>query len=129
MASGNKYHAKKVVVDGRSFDSKKEANRYKVLSALQANGEIQNLQCQVKYELVPAQYEESVVYTPKQNKPKNARKVIERKVEYVADFVYEQDGKTVVEDVKGFRNSAAYSIFVIKRKLMLQVHGIKVREI
>lgn len=125
----SKYHAKKVVVDGIEFDSKKEAAHYQELKLLQRAGKISNLQTQVKFDLIPAQYEEVTEYTPKTNKPKTVKKLIERKVQYIADFTYEQDGKIVVEDTKGYRESSAYTIFVIKRKLMLWLHGIKVKEI
>ena len=106
-----KYHAKKMNLDGITFDSKKEANRYAELKLLERSGAIHNLQRQVRYELIPAQ--------------KKDGKTVERACHYIADFVYEEDGKTVVEDVKGFRTKE----YVLKRKLMLQVHGIEVREV
>lgn len=124
----NKYFARKVTVGGKVFDSKKEAERYQTLSAMEKAGAIQDLQRQVKFELIPAQYEEVTIITPEE-KTKTKRKCVERKVEYKADFVYTQNGELVVEDVKGFRNGEAYKLFVIKRKLMLKVHGIKVKEI
>lgn len=110
-----KYRAKKVTIDRIEFDSKKEAERYLVLKSKERNGEITDLQLQVPFVLIPAQYEEEVVYTPKRHKEKIVRKILEQKV--------------VVEDVKGYRNSTAYAVFVIKRKLMLFIHGIKVKEI
>ena len=56
--------------------------------------------------------------------------VIEKAWSYVADFLYfNEEGKLVVEDCKGCKKGAAYDLFVIKRKLMLYVHGIKIREI
>lgn len=125
----NKYFAKKIVVGDKVFDSKKEAERYQVLSAMEKAGAIQDLQCQVKFELIPAQYEEIAINSSKGNATKTKQKCIERKVEYKSDFVYMQNGELVVEDVKGFRNGEAYKLFVIKRKLMLKVHGIKVKEI
>lgn len=106
-----KYHAKKTELDGITFDSKKEANRYAELKLLERSGAIHNLQRQVRYELIPAQ--------------KKDGKTIERACHYIADFVYEENGKTVVEDVKGYRTKE----YVLKRKLMLQVHGIEVREV
>lgn len=112
----NKFNAQKVYLDGMAFDSRKEANRYAELKLLERAGLIQNLQRQVKFELVPAQHDEN-------------NKVVERKVDYVADFVYTQNGEQVVEDVKGYKGSIAYQIFVIKRKLMLYNHGIKVKEV
>lgn len=121
-ASGNKYHAQKtstVLADGSEhvFDSKKEAERGEELSFMERAGEISNLRMQVEYELIPSQ------------KLSNGK--TERGVKYVADFVYEKDGKTVVEDVKGYRNSSAsaYGIFVIKRKLMLWKYGLEIMEV
>lgn len=123
-----KYFAKKVEIDGIKFDSKKEANRYVELKALERKGTISDLCLQVPFELIPAQYVEEKTFT-KSGKEKICKKLVERKMEYVADFVYCKDGVTVVEDVKGFRNSTAYSIFVIKRKLMLWLKGIRVVEV
>lgn len=110
--SRNKYNARKAEIDGITFDSHKEAQRYAELKLLLRGGEIRDLRLQVKYELIP-----------KQNG--------ERACEYIADFVYQdaRTGETVVEDVKGCKQGAAYNIFAIKRKLMLWRHGIKVVEI
>ena len=117
MKSKNKYGAKKVTIDGIQFDSKKEANRYCELKLLERCGEITDLELQKEFELIPAQRIDG--------------KVVERAVKYKADFVYKENGKTVVEDVKGYRDasSAGYAKFVLKRKLMLFVHGIRVREV
>ena len=119
---GNKLHAEKVdmtMPDGTlmRFDSKREARRYMDLWLMQRGGEIANLQTQVRYPLLP-----------KQVHPDGTK---ERAIDYVADFVYEQGGETVVEDSKGFRDtaSAAYRVFVMKRKMMLYFHGITVREV
>lgn len=111
----NKYNARKVTVLGREFDSKKEADRFLILCAKLTRGEISDLRGQVEYELIPAQ--------------KKANGKTERAVKYIADFVYQKDGKTVVEDVKGYRDGAAYRIFAIKRKLMLQRYGIEIQEV
>lgn len=126
-----KYNNRKIIVDGITFDSKKEARRYKELKTFERAGIIQKLQRQVKYVLVPAQYERTdEVYTKGKDKgkPKKGR-LIERECAYYADFVYMQNGNTIVEDVKGYRDGQAYNLFVIKRKLMLYVHGVKVKEI
>lgn len=125
---GSKYNAKKVTVDDLKFDSKKEAKRYQKLKEMEQYGIIKNLQMQVPYQLIPPQYDEITEMT-KSGKLKTKKVLVERKVVYVADFVYEQDGKIVVEDVKGYRRGGAYANFVIKRKLMLQVWGVKVREV
>lgn len=127
-----KYGNRKTSVDGKEFDSKKEARRYQELRLLQWSGQIQNLQTQVKYVLIPTQREASFeVYKSGPNKGRRKPgKVIEHECSYVADFVYIQDGETVVEDVKGYRDpaSAGYAKFVIKRKLMLERYGIRVKE-
>lgn len=109
----SKYNSKKTVVDGQTFDSKKEANRYKELRLLEKAGAIKDLRMQVKFTLIPAQRDEAT------------GKVVERECSYKADFVYEEDGKTVVEDVKGFRTKE----YIIKRKLLLYQYGIIIREI
>lgn len=126
-----KYHNKKIKVDGIIFDSKKEAVRYKELKILEKAGIIHDVQRQVKYVLIPAQYEPtSSVYVKGNNKGKPKKgKLIERECAYYADFVYMQGGNTIVEDVKGYREGQAYNLFVIKRKLMLYVHGIIVKEL
>lgn len=128
----NKYHAKKVVFDGITFDSKKEARRYEELILQERCHVISNLQRQVKYVLIPNQYAESTeTYKrgSKKGQPKRG-KLLERECSYVADFVYtDATGETIVEDVKGYRGGGAYEIFKIKRKLMLWYHGIKIREI
>lgn len=128
-SSRSKYNANKVVSDGITFDSKKEFARWNELLLLQRAGKINNLKRQVKFELIPNQYIETIEYTPKTHKQKTVKKLVERSTSYIADFVYTQDGKQVVEDVKGYREANAYNIFVIKRKLMLYIHGIKVIEI
>ena len=126
-AKTNKYNAKKVSVDGIEFDSKKEARRYQELLLLQKAGEIYMLERQKVYELLPAQREPDTVG---KRGGVIKGKLLERAVEYVADFVYtDKHGKTVVEDVKGFREGGAYAVFVLKRKLMLYRYGIKIIEV
>lgn len=108
-----KYNNKKITVNGQVFDSKKEANRYKELLLLEKAGEIYDLRRQVKFKLIPTQRDEVT------------GEVVERECSYKADFVYEEDGKTVVEDVKGFRTKE----YIIKRKLMLWRYGIRIMEV
>ena len=129
----SKYGNRKAVIDGITFDSRKEANRFLELRMLERAGKINALERQVKYVLIPAQREASFeVYKSGPNKGRRKPgKVVEHECSYVADFVYTQDGETVVEDVKGYRDpsSAAYAKFVIKRKLMLERYGIQIREV
>lgn len=108
-----KYGNKKTSCNGKTFDSKKEADRYLFLLSQQKLGKITHLQTQVHFELIPKQLK--------------ANGNAERKCEYVADFVYIEcdTGREIVEDVKGFRTPE----YVIKRKLMLYMHNIEITEI
>lgn len=105
----SKYHAKKTTVDGITFDSRREADRYLVLKGMEDDGAIENLRRQVRYELVPAFDVDGRHYRP---------------VYYVADFVYVEDGKTVVEDVKGMRTD----VYRLKSKLFARRYGMSIRE-
>lgn len=123
----SKYGSRKVTVDGITFDSKKEAVRYRQLKLLERAGEISDLRLQVKYVLIPAQYEH-----PHSMTKAGRGKCLERECSYVADFVYNVpliDGQKpwipIVEDTKGFKTEA----YKIKRKLMLHIHGIRIREV
>jgi hypothetical protein len=107
----NKYHNKKVTYNGIAFASKKEARRYSELLLLERAGVITDLQMQVPFVLIPSQ--------------KINGKVVERECKYIADFVYTENDKKVVEDTKGMKTDK----YIIKRKLMLYVHGIRIKEI
>lgn len=125
----NKLNA--VKTDG--YASKREAGRAAELRWLEKAGKIRDLQEQVTFVLIPAKWEE-IPRVGKRGKPiKPKRKCIERGLSYVADFVYVdcKTGETVVEDVKGYRNTSAatYQLFVHKRKLMLDIYGIRVVEV
>lgn len=106
---GSKYHAKKTTVDGITFDSRREADRYLVLKGMEEDGLIEDLRRQVRYELVPAFDVDGRHYRP---------------VYYVADFVYVEDGKEVVEDVKGMRTD----VYRLKSKLFARRYGMNVKE-
>ena len=112
----------KIEVDGIVFDSKKEAKRYSELLLLEKAGAIQDLQRQVKFVLIPAQREPDIIGKKGGRKP---GKLIERECAYFADFVYTENGQTIVEDTKGIRTTE----YIIKRKLMLHVHGIRITEL
>lgn len=126
-----KYHSKKTVIDGITFDSRKEAERYSELKLLESCGAISNLELQKVYELIPAQYELYERYGKNGNRLKDGKKCIEKSCVYKADFVYidNETGQQVVEDVKGYKGGQAYSLFSIKRKLMLERYGIKIKEV
>lgn len=120
--SYNKYHAIKT---GKSA-SKKEAARKRELELMERAGRIESLRCQVPFELIPAQYEPDII--GKRGGKKRGR-CIERSAVYVADFVYFQAGKQIVEDAKGYKGGEAYKLFVLKRKMMLWRYGIRIREV
>ena len=125
----NKYGNKKIVIDGEVFDSKREAKRYQELKLLEKCGAISDLKRQVTFELLPTQKEKSTrVFTKGRKKGQPIEgKVIEKAVTYKADFVYTYTttGKEVVEDVKGMRTKD----YILKRKMMLYFHGIKIQEV
>lgn len=103
----SKYRNEKATYNGTTFDSKRERDRYCDLLLLERAGRIHDLRLQVPYVVIPKQQGE-------------------RECVYKADFVYStSDGMTVVEDAKGMRTRE----YIIKRKLMLLVHGIRVREV
>ena len=105
----SKYHARKTTVDGITFDSRREADRYLVLKGMEEEGAIEGLRRQVRYELIPAFDVDGKHYRP---------------VFYVADFVYVEDGKEVVEDVKGVRTD----VYKLKSKLFARRYGMNIKE-
>lgn len=109
--SGNrtsKYHNTKTTVDGITFDSKKEANRYQELKLLNRVGEIKDLRLQEPYVLI--------------DKSNHGRAI-----KYIADFVYYDNSlqKEVVEDTKGYRTD----VYKLKKRLMAERYGIDIKEV
>lgn len=123
----SKYGNKKITVDGKTFDSRREYKRFTELQLLERAGEISSLRRQVPFVLIPAQYEEYERYGKNGQRLTNGRRCIERECSYLADFVYRDTatGRKVVEDTKGVRTKD----YIIKRKLMLYKHGIKIKEV
>ena len=124
----SKYGNRKCQYNCIEFDSKHEMERYKDLYLLQKTGEIKNLRTQVAFMLIPEQRETShELYKAGPHKgEKKPGKLIERKCEYIADFVYtNKDGEYVVEDAKGMHTKE----YLIKRKLMLYMHKIRIVEV
>ena len=110
---GTKYRNQRTEIDGIKFDSKGEANRWCELKLMEKAGQITNLRRQIAWELIPNQY--AVV--------EGRRKCVERRVTYVADFVYQRGEELIVEDYKGIETEA----FKIKKKMMRWLFGIEVR--
>lgn len=104
-------------MDGITFDSKKEANRWLELKELEKAGKIRNLERQIRFTLIPSQKDEN-------------GKVIEREAGYIADFMYRDaiTNRLVVEDVKSPITRKTHD-YILKRKLMLYRHGIRIKEV
>ncbi len=122
--SRKKYGNNKIQHDGETFDSMKEYWRYIELLHMQTEGKITDLKRQVKYILIPAQREPETV--GKRGGIKKG-KLLEREIAYYADFVYKlaDTGTLVVEDTKGVRTTE----YILKRKMMLYFHKIRIKEL
>ena len=121
-----KYNNTKVQLpSGEKFDSVKEYERWRELLFLQHAGVISDLQRQVEFELIPPQTETYARYGKNGNRIKDGTRTVEHAVKYVADFVYMKDGEKVVEDIKS-NMTQKLPEYVIKRKLMLYLKGIKI---
>ena len=120
----NKFNNRKIVFQGETYDSQLELSRFIFLSNREKEGEITNLRRQVEYLLIPAQYGTEIKHL--KTKDKEVRVLLERSCSYIADFVYERNGKIVVEDCKGSKYIITAD-FKIKKKLMLWVHQIQVK--
>lgn len=109
-----KYGNNTVEQGGQKFDSRLEFRRYTDLALMERAGQISDLRRQVQFELIPAQ--------------RRADGTLERACHYVADAVYIANGVLVVEDTKSVATRRERS-YIIKRKLMLHIHGITIREV
>ena len=106
----NKYHNKKITIDGILFDSKREGNYYTKLKLMQNAGLIWNLELQKKYIL-----QASFTF--------NGKKI--REISYYADFVYEDKDGLHVIDTKGYRTDT----YKLKKKLFIKKYGVDIEEI
>lgn len=100
----NKYGARRVSIDGFTFDSEMEARRYGQLKMLQLGNLISDLRIHPRY---PLEINGEHVCT------------------YIADADYRENGELVVEDTKGKRTA----LYILKKKLMKAIHGIEVKEV
>ena len=123
MYGRRKYGNKIVQTTEGKFDGKREWQRWLILKDAESRGVISNLRRQVEYELLPKQTIQKVEHLKTKDKVVDA--FAEHPVKYVADFVYEKDGQTIVEDFKGIRTD----VYIIKRKMMLYFHKISIREV
>lgn len=100
----HKYNAKATVVDGYKFASKKEAECYVKLAALEKAGAISDLTLQPRFSITV-----------------NGVHICN----YVGDFQWYEDGKQVIADAKGCRLRE----YILKKKLMLACHGVSIMEL
>lgn len=100
-----KYNNKKTTISGITFDSKKEAERYLVLLSMAQEHRIEGLQLQPAFDLIV----------------QGGKKV----GKYIADFQYWDNGRLIVEDVKGIRTA----VYRLKKKIVEAVHGIQIVEV
>lgn len=106
----SKYKALKTKIDDIVFDSALEAKRYKQLKLLEDAGAIKNLILQPKFRLMDSfKYDDKTI----------------RAIDYIADFMYEENGKVIVEDVKGIRTKD----YIIKSKLFIKKYTIDLGEV
>lgn len=103
FTTGSKYHAQKTVVGGKTYDSKKEANRAMQLRYMEQAGQIQGLQEQVRFIL----QEEYVNNEGKKIRP----------ISYLADFTYIQNGQKVIEDTKS--PATRTQVYLLKKKIVM----------
>jgi hypothetical protein len=103
----SRHKAKRVDIDGRSFASKAEGNRYLELRRREAIGLIRELECQPRFPLVVAGVKVAT---------------------YVGDFSYLDGGtgELVVEDVKG-KGAPLERVFQLKRRLVEALYPFKIR--
>ena len=125
----SKYFNKKTIsLDGSVFDSRKEARRWGELSLLLRAGKITDLDRQVKFELIPAQYETYERYGKNGQRLKDGTRLVERAAIYTADFVYtDENGVRVIEDTKS--QATRTEAYILRRKLMSARYKIKIKEV
>lgn len=110
---GNKYKARKTTIDGITFDSQAEADRYQQIKLLQRAGEVKSFELQPAFEIIPAYHH-----------PVTGKKV--RAAYYIADFkITWRDGRVTVEDVKGMKTP----VYKLKKKLIEAKYGILIEEV
>ena len=128
----NKWHNKPCEYKGIKFASHKERDRYIFLEGRQNAGEITDLRCQYDIEIIPHITE--TIDVQLKTKVKQKTVVVQKAIEYRADFVYTRDGNIVYEDVKGSKGDAngkgtLTKVYQLKKKLLRALKGIEVVEI
>jgi hypothetical protein len=115
-----------VTIDGITFDSQKEARRFRELSLLERAGKVTDLQRQVKFELIPAVREDYIVHLKTKDKVKT--RTLQLAICYTCDFTYCKDGEYVVSDVKASPKMLPKE-YVLKKKILFALKGILIKEV
>ena len=126
VANRSKYGNSKVEYQGIKFDSKREMQRYIILKDAENKGLISDLRMQVKFELIPAVKETYIQHL--KTKDKECTRTLQLPITYTCDFAYIKDNELVIEDVK-ISKSMLPKEYVLKKKMMFALKGIKIREI
>lgn len=126
VANRSKYGNSKVEYQGIKFDSKREMQRYIILKDAESKGVISDLRMQVKFELIPAVKETYIQHL--KTKDKECTRTLQLPITYTCDFAYIKDNELVIEDVK-ISKSMLPKEYVLKKKMMFALKGIKIREI
>lgn len=121
--SRRKYKNKVIETPDGRFDGKNELQRWLFLKKAENDGIITNLRRQVEFTLLPKQTKTKLIHLKTKDKIKDV--FAEHPVKYIADFVYNKRGETIVEDFKGLKTD----VYIIKRKMMLFFHGITIHEV
>lgn len=104
----NKYNAIKQELDNLTFASQKEAQRYAELKIMEQAGEIEGMQTQVPFTLIP-------------------KSAYGREIRYVADFVYVRNGEKIIEDTKS--TATKTPVYRLKKRLLAEKYGIIIQEV
>lgn len=111
----NKYGNRKIVIDGYTFDSTKEGNRYMELKYMLAAGKIKDLEIHKPFVLEEGFRDRDGKW--------------QQDIRYVSDFVYydTEKNETVIEDVKSDATKKD-KVYRLKKKMMMK-RGLYITEV
>lgn len=116
--SNNKFNAEKVTFRGMTFDSRKEFKRFLYLQFQEKKGVISQLRRQVKFQIIPPLYTTRTIVHAKTTEIRCS--LIDRASYYTCDFLYRENGKIIIEDVKS-AETAKLKDYILRRKLMIRI--------
>lgn len=114
----NKFNAEKVTFRGMIFDSRKELKRFMYLQFLEKKGVISQLRRQVSFQIIPPLYSTRTIVHSKTTEIKYS--LVDRAAYYTCDFLYRENGKIIIEDVKS-AETARLKDYILRRKLMIRI--------